>query len=394
MLKRGKKIIVWVMLALFAGMLGWIVSERLGSGDIYPEYSSLRADPRGAKAFYESIDRLAGRDVSRHLHPLSRLHGERTTTVFFLGSPFYTADGSFYEDAERIARSGARVVLAINATDSHDAMREDDRINTPELPIKKDDDTEKEEKPPATEFSRAKLALIDPLRREQDDIFAELVAENRETGLPAALRWYGRYCFEKLSEDWHVVYEAKGKPVVVEQEIGLGTMVLCADSFPFSNEALARDRSSEFLLWAAGKGRTIIFDESHLGVRHGNSIMLLLRDFRLQGLFFGFLLLAALWVWRASVTFVPPYIDEGAAEIVQGKMAREGVIHLLERNVSQDELPQVCLEEWRKSHPNLNSFDAARYAEAERILSQYFQIPKKERNPIQTYSDITQALSK
>jgi hypothetical protein len=397
MLKRSNKIAVWLMLALFVGVLAWIVSLRLGSGDIYPEYSSLRADPLGAKAFYESVGRLPGRNVSRHLHPLERLRGGNDVTVLVLGAGSSAGvDGGIYEQLERIARTGARVVLAMNATDSHTALREEERINTPELPIKEEDETgeKKEDKPVAREFRGPYLALIDPLRREQDEIIAELVAENGPTGLPATLRWYGRYCFDKISDDSQVIYEADGKPVVVEQKVGLGTIVLCADSFPFSNEALARERSAEFLLWAAGSAKNITFDESHLGVRHGNSIMLLLRDFRLQGLFFGFLVLAGLWVWRASASFVPAYVEQGAAEIVQGKTAREGVVHLLERNLSPDELPQICLTEWRKSHPNLNSFDAARYAEAERILNQYLQLPRKERNPIHTYGEITKALSK
>jgi hypothetical protein len=394
MLKRSSKVAVWLMLALFAGVLAWIISLRLGSGDIYPEYSSLRADPLGAKAFFESLDRLPGRSVSRHLHPLNRLHGARDVTVLVLGTRSYTGvDASLYEHLERIARTGARVVVAINATDSHNAMREEDRINTPELPIEKEDEEKKEEKPVSMGFRGPQLALIDPLRRVQDEIVAELVSDEAPA-LPRTLRWYGRYCFEKMSDEWQVVYEAKGKPVVVQQKVGLGTMVLCADSFPFSNEALARDRSAEFLLWAAGSVKNITFDESHLGVHHGNSIMLLLRDFRLQGLFFGFLVLAGLWVWRASASFVPSYAEQGAAEIVQGKTAREGVVHLLERNLPPDELPQICLAEWRKSHPNLNSFDAVRYAEAERIVNQYLQLPRKERNPIQTYGEITKALSK
>ena len=394
MLKRIDQIAVWLMLALFVGVLVWIVSLRLGSGDIYPEYSSLRADPLGVKAFYESMDRLPGRSVSRHLHPLNRLRGAADVTVFVLGTRSH--ETNFYENLERIARTGARVVVAINATDSHGAMREEDRINTPEVPIKRKDETEKEkeEKPVLMGFRGPKLALIDPLRREQEEIIAELASENPGAGLLTELRWYGRYCFDKLSDEWQIIYEAKGKPVVVEKQIGLGTMVFCADSFPFSNEALARDRSAEFLLWTAGSAKNITFDESHLGVSHGNSIMLLLREFRLQGLFFGFLLLAALWVWRAGASFVPPYAEVGGTEIVRGKTAREGVVHLLERNLPADELPQICLTEWRRSHPNLNSFDAARYAEAERLVNQYLQSPRKERNPTRTYSEIVKALSK
>ena len=393
MLKRSSKIAVWLMLALFAGVLAWIISLRLGSGDIYPEYSSLRADPLGTKAFYESMGRLPSRSVSRHLHPFNRIRGGKEVTVLVLGvGTSAGTDASIYEQLEQIARTGTRVVLAMNAAASHSVLREEERINTPELPIQ-EDEKEKAEKPVTKQFRGPHLALIDPLRREQDEVVAELVSDEAPA-LPATMRWYGRYCFERISDEWRVVYEADGKPVVVEQNVGLGTMVLCADSFPFSNEALAKNRSAAFLLWAGGNAKNIIFNESHLGVRHGNSIMLLLRDFRLQGLFFGFLVLAGLWVWRASASFVPPYAEQGAAEIVQGKTAREGVVHLLERNLPPDELPQICLAEWRKSHPNLNSFDAARYAEAERIVNQYLQLPRKERNPIQTYAEITTALSK
>ena len=162
MLKWSSKIIVWVMLAAFAAVLAWIVAQRTGSGDIYPEYSSLRADPLGTKAFYESIDRLPGRNVNRHLHPLTRLRGSRDVTVLVLGTrSLAPVDAGFFEHLERIARTGGRVVLAINATDSHNAMREEDRINTPELPIKKDDETEKEKQEnPVSKGFRGELASL------------------------------------------------------------------------------------------------------------------------------------------------------------------------------------------------------------------------------------------
>ena len=48
----------------------------------------------------------------------------------------------------------------------------------------------------------------------------------------------------------------------------------------------------------------------------------------------------------------------------QCETAREGVVHLLERNIPADDLPEICLAEWRKSHPNLNQFDAARFTVA------------------------------
>ena len=223
MLKWSSKIIVWVMLAAFAGVLAWIVAQRLGSGDIYPEYSSLRADPLGTKAFYESIDRLPGRNVNRHLHPLTRLRGSRDVTVLVLGTPSLAAvDAGFFEHLERIARTGGRVVLAINATDSHDAMREEDRINTPELPIKKDDETEKEkEENPVSKRFRGELALIDPLRREQKQIIAELVPENGGLKLPATLRWYGRYCSKNCRTNGRSFMKRKENPSWWNRKSGL-----------------------------------------------------------------------------------------------------------------------------------------------------------------------------
>jgi hypothetical protein len=394
---------MWLLLAIFCGVLAWIVSLRLGSGEIYPEYSSFRADPIGGKGFYESLDRLPGRRTSRHLQPFQRLVGDKEATVYLLGTGAQGAvDLVLYNKIESLAREGTRVVIALNATDSHTAMREEDRINNRSLPLPRDNESAKmdKEKSAPGGYRGPQLALIDPQRREQEEILATLVTEGGEAGqeggqsLPRQLRWYGRYCFQKLSDEWQSIYEARGKPVVVEQQIGLGTIVLCADSFLFSNEALARDRSPNFLLWTAGGAKNIIFDESHLGVSHGTSIMLLLRDMRLQGLFFGILVLAGLWVWRASASFVPPYTEEGAGEVVQGKTAREGIVHLLERNLPADELPEICLKEWRKSYPNLNTHDAARYAEAERLLIEYLKLPKKERDPAGTYAELAKALSK
>jgi hypothetical protein len=73
--------------------------------------------------------------------------------------------------------------------------------------------------------------------------------------------------------------------------------------------------------------------------------------------------------------------------------AREGVIHLLEKNVSADELPAICLSEWSKSHPNLNSLDATRLKEAEIALTEYTALPKRERNALQIYQRLTTILT-
>jgi hypothetical protein len=187
----------------------------------------------------------------------------------------------------------------------------------------------------------------------------------------------------------------KNKPVVIQRKSGLGTIVLCADSFLFSNEALARERSPEFLLWALGRARRIVIDETHLGIARGSSVMVLVREYRLDGLFFGLVLLAALWVWKNSFPFVPAYTEATADPgAIQGKTAREGVVHLLEQNLPVDQLPAICLREWSKSHPAPTSFESARLKEAEAALSEYERTPKKHRSPLEIYRRITDLLAK
>jgi len=52
-------------------------SLRFQSGDIYPAYSSFRADPLGTKALYESFNRLLA--VEQNFKPLLRMESGRDT---------------------------------------------------------------------------------------------------------------------------------------------------------------------------------------------------------------------------------------------------------------------------------------------------------------------------
>ena len=53
---------------------------RFESGDVLPEYSTLRADPMGTKAFYESLENL-GLPVERNYRTMSQLTDVDRTTV-------------------------------------------------------------------------------------------------------------------------------------------------------------------------------------------------------------------------------------------------------------------------------------------------------------------------
>src|ERR1700722_15764803 len=106
---------VWLAaLGLILALGVWRLFElRFAHGDIYPVYSSLRADPYGARALFDSIAGVPGFAVSRNFRPLTKIP-PGPGTVFYLGvSPNnfeYQAD-QIFEDLEKLAAGGARVVI-------------------------------------------------------------------------------------------------------------------------------------------------------------------------------------------------------------------------------------------------------------------------------------------
>ena len=103
--------------------LFWLFSLRFGAGDIMPEYSSLRPDPLGAKALYESLARMNGVGVVRNFDPLERLETEVSdpgnTTILFLGLDYEElkwADEETIQALDRLLLSGVRLVISLFPT--------------------------------------------------------------------------------------------------------------------------------------------------------------------------------------------------------------------------------------------------------------------------------------
>src|SRR5439155_26641627 len=70
-----------VLLAVFGLGVGRLFQLRFEAGDVYPPYSSLRADPLGTKAFFEGLKILHGITVERLFQQLDRLREGRRTTL-------------------------------------------------------------------------------------------------------------------------------------------------------------------------------------------------------------------------------------------------------------------------------------------------------------------------
>ncbi|MFC1462984.1 hypothetical protein ACFLQU_05185, partial [Verrucomicrobiota bacterium] len=86
-MQSNRKTVVLLMAValLFACGIGRLFVLRYKSGDIYPVYSSLRADPLGTKAFYESLARCRQVKVTRNYEDIRKLDPGPDTTVLWLG---------------------------------------------------------------------------------------------------------------------------------------------------------------------------------------------------------------------------------------------------------------------------------------------------------------------
>ena len=73
-----------LLAAVFLAGVVQLFLLRFAGGDVYPPYSSLRSDPFGTKALYESLERIPGVTVTRHLKPIEALAGA-DGVVFFAG---------------------------------------------------------------------------------------------------------------------------------------------------------------------------------------------------------------------------------------------------------------------------------------------------------------------
>src|SRR5580692_7005239 len=93
--------------ALFLTGLVALFNADFAGGEVYPEYSTLRADPNGAKLLFESLARLPDLTVTRNFMPVQNLAANAATAVL-LG--LHELDPA---DLEKLAGRGDRVVAAL-----------------------------------------------------------------------------------------------------------------------------------------------------------------------------------------------------------------------------------------------------------------------------------------
>ena len=410
MLRSNRFTILVLVLALggFAYGLVRFFQLRFELGDIYPPYSSLRADPLGTKVLYESLRKLSVFSLRRNYQAFSRVPDFTDVTVLVLGEKFWGFDPipeNLVTEYERVMTGGGRLVITFlpvlrdSRPGGSNAVPGMPTASQPSAnPLKPGEDPEALGKKVSlhdrwgVRFEFAKLPQDGDGRGQVQSAKLQTQGIN---GLPEIVSWYSGLYFDKLDKAWRVIYALDDRPVVIERRLGPGHMVLCSDSYFASNEALRRERHPDLLASVIGARRRVAFDETHLGVRERPGVATLAWKYRLHGLIAGILLLAALFVWKNSVSFVPPYDEavESSGELVTGKDSASGFVNLLRRSISERDLLGICFDEWKKSFAHGRKDLTGKLERIEAAAKLEDPLPMKQRNPVRRYQEICRILS-
>ena len=339
----------WALALLAAAVFLWgaigLFNRQFASGEIYPEFSTMRSDRMGAKLIFDSLGRLPGIAVERNFVPLEFLPRGGVTLVLLGMKPMQVDwDGGLLQRVQAIASRGNRVAIAmwINPDAARPTQADLDRPEEPKVPeAKKKSKTAASQDPPLRTMWKVSLK-IEP-----------------GAGSPHPL------CFGQ-AEGWRVRGQAGSKVLAIERDFGQGSVVLMAESADFGNEsAVAMNRLPQVAAVLGGY-RRIVFDEEHLGIAESGSVVGLARQFRLVGLAIGLALCAALFIWRNAGGFPPPE-PARAGERLSGRTSQAGLLTLLKRHIPPTELAAVCWREW--SIANRGEVSPERRAQAEAIVA-------------------------
>jgi hypothetical protein len=402
---------------------------RFEAGDVYPAYSTLRSDPLGSRAFFRGLENLRSTSVQRNYRQLDNLEFKESTTFFHIGTPVFDSESvaaKWVEAIDRLTASGGRLVLSFLPVDKKPTTwrmstcslppaddSEDSGTGSPEgsddAETSADRGIEPSENPAGppisendsrcvalTELWGLKLAFAEKpateaVKRTHDVLQADLKR------LPQTISWHTALYFDELDSSWRVIYATEGRPVIVERSYGNGSLVLSADTFYMSNEALRSERLPRLLAWAVGQNSQIIFDETHLGIRKQPGVLSLIKKYRFQWFIFAIALLAILFIWKNSIYFVPPPrngYDRSDRDVYANRDSAHGLISLLRRNIPKRQILQICAREWRRAFQRNQRFAGNKGDPTKTVFEKIKAYGAQASNPLIGYRRMCNIISK
>lgn len=412
-----------LILILILGAIGFVAGLthlfrlRFEAGDVYPPYSSLRADPLGTMALYESLDELPGITARRDFSAANKLPPESRVTYLHLAGELNAwrwLPPELFSEIEDFATRGGRFAIAMTPTTSLNPFTFTPMIatnapatNSPSTnsPAAKRSKPARIPKPrgnPLVDESRSGESVeqrwglafaLQKLEVNADGVYQPATVTNvSNLPLPATLAWHSALVFTNLDKAWRTIYARGTNPVVVERTFGRGSIVVATDSYFLSNEALWKARHADLLAWFVGPAELAVFDEAHLGVVEESGMGVLLRRYRLHGLIGALVVLAGLFVWKNAISLVPAPAEAGRRDFVVGKDAASGFVNLLRRNIPPAKLLEVCFEEWTKTIGHGGKQTIASVDRASTIMETETARSPRQRDPVAAYQQIAVAL--
>ena len=361
---RGKLHLFLLILlaAAFAGFLLWMLNLRLSSGDTYPPYSSLRADPLGSRALHDALGALPAISTSRHTRQLRFLKPDAQTAVLFLGLNPRDLRFNSKQEREIITRwldQGCHIVIALAATQMDYQERMEKRGIRPTSDTDPDDDEETSDSPPLTGLfglsaKRKPATLKTPPPQSAQATLSGI-------SLPT---WRGSHILEfGPDSEWSTLATAEQHPTIASLSRGKGSIIVTTDSYPFSNEAQVHERHTPFLIALLSNRSNIVFEEAHLGVANEPGLVRLLRQYHLHGILAGGILLFIVLLWQGAGSLIPidPAKDLGASSSgnTSGRDSSDGLVALLESGLPPRRLLDECIARHTAAHPNRHIPDQA-----------------------------------
>jgi len=397
MRKHAANCILLVGAVAFAAGLFQLFKLRFEAGDVYPAYSSLRSDPLGTMALFESLGKMPQVGVVRDFAANNQLPSGRGNTYLHLAATrqeWLSAPEELVQEIQGYVLEGGRLVIAFLPETS----RPRSTIGPTVAPGKA---------PPKNPNPGSKNTSVSPLFKDRwgvefgfetlpiggGETYSSVPVENQtKLPLPDSLAWHSGMIFTNVNAAWTTVYSRGTDPVLIERKFGSGSVVLMTDCFCLSNEAMVEDRHPELLAWLIGSARQIDFDEAHLGLVEDPGVAALIRKYRLHGVVAGLLLLAGLFIWKRSAGFMPRNTGRQPQQEIAGKDAAAGFVNLLRRNIAPRYLLRACFDEWTKSFARRGAHSIARVDLAQAAFEAEAARAKVEQDPVRAYREIRRVL--
>ncbi len=305
--------LILLLLALFLAGAWEVMVAPLITGEVYPPYSSLRTDPLGAKALFESLAEQPGLEVARLYKARPLLDSTSTLLILGVDSLAWTKNPkTLAEDYEKPIMHGGRIVIAFLPAHAPQA-------------------------PPNAGAIEDQWHIRLRYRKESAGDARNSAAIPRESAM-----------YFEPGPEWRVLEKRQGAAAIVERDFSGGTLVLLSDSFPLSNQGLLDNSEAALITRLIGPAKRVLFDENQFGMSETGSVAVLIRKYRLETAIGMLLAIAGLFIWHSTSSFLPPREDTRASP-VSGRDLHEGLAALLRRNIPLDQLLATCSKEWLRS---------------------------------------------